>query len=247
MIFNLKYFSAVVLTFEWLSSLFEPWLIPLTECQRHETAAWIQQFAESTKIMFPWAPGDAKSVEPMLVVFSDSVTYLDERLPGAKRSALSQLLELYCTRFAQPAIKDFVLSPVHTQWLALGWQNFVPREDDMSRMAATLDTFVPLSHEFLGKIFIKLSWESIFASSDTVIALAPYFLHVLVKLSSEPQIRLVRSSIPFTVLSYRTLTIVHSIESRTSEAFGFGSGRPNVAKRSCQSIRKLDALVHYVG
>ena len=33
-------------TFEWILSVFEPWIVPLMEDQRQETAAWIQQFAE---------------------------------------------------------------------------------------------------------------------------------------------------------------------------------------------------------
>ena len=33
-----------------LTDLFEPWIIPLMQDQRQEAAAWIQQFAESSKV-----------------------------------------------------------------------------------------------------------------------------------------------------------------------------------------------------
>ena len=61
-----------------LTDLFEPWIIPLMQDQRQEAAAWIQQFAESSKVLFPWAPNDIQSAEVMLSVYSTSITFLDK-------------------------------------------------------------------------------------------------------------------------------------------------------------------------
>ena len=111
--------QAVGATYEWILALFEPWIVPLMEDQRQETAAWIQQFAEANKVLFPWAPGDAKEAEVMMSVFSSCVRLLEELSTPttAERSCLSYLLETYCQRFARPAIKDFVLHIVHLHWL----------------------------------------------------------------------------------------------------------------------------------
>ena len=49
-----------------VTNLFEAWIVPLMEDQRQEAAAWIQQFAESSKVLFPWAPNDVQSAEIMV-------------------------------------------------------------------------------------------------------------------------------------------------------------------------------------
>ena len=49
-----------------ITNLFEAWIVPLMEDQRQEAAAWIQQFAESSKVLFPWAPNDVQSAEIMV-------------------------------------------------------------------------------------------------------------------------------------------------------------------------------------
>ena len=110
--------------------------------------------------MFPWAPGDAKEAELMMSVFSTCLLMLEELLPTNQKSCLSYLLEMYCQRFARPAIKDFVLHIVHTHWLDLPWEQLTPRLEDMTRLVAVLDAFIPLCHEFLGKIFCRLPWKT---------------------------------------------------------------------------------------
>lgn len=164
-------------------SLFEAWIIPLKEEQRHETAQWIQQFAESHKVLFPWAPGDVDSAAVMLKVFTFSLQLVDKNFTD-ERNILSRLLEIYCHFFACTTMKDFVLHPVHQHWQTLPWENFAPTEGDLRRLVVVLDTFIPLCHEFLGKIVCQFPWRQI--SKET---LAPYMLHIMVKLSAEPQVR----------------------------------------------------------
>ena len=174
--------------FEWILNLFQPWIIPLMEDQRQETAAWIQQFAESNKVLFPWSPGDVTSGEIMLKAFTTCTQLIDEKIES-ERGVMPHLLETYCTRFARPAIKDFVLHPIHVQWQNLPWDNFSPVASDLARLVALLDAFIPLCHEFVGKIIYRFPWRTIFQCDQTSRILAPYFIHIVVKLSAEPQVR----------------------------------------------------------
>ena len=49
-----------------VTNLFEAWIVPLMEDQRQEAAAWIQQFAESSKVLCPWSPNDVNCAEIMV-------------------------------------------------------------------------------------------------------------------------------------------------------------------------------------
>ncbi len=171
--------------FHWIMSLYGPWIIPLMEDQRQETAMWIQQFAEAHKVMFPWAPGDVEHAEVMLCLSTACAEAL--LVPDTKSSrVLSLLLETYCSRFARTAIKDFVLIPVHKRWENLPWEQLYPSTEDLGRLVTALDSFLPLCHEFLGKIFCRFPWKQI---AEQPGQLAPFFIHSVVKLSAEPQVR----------------------------------------------------------
>ena len=177
--------------FDWIFGLFEAWILPLMEGQRQETAAWIQQFAESSKVLFPWAPGDVASAETVLSVFTGCLNYLDTIVLDSTphtRGVTPCLLEVYCHRYAKPTIKDFVLNPVHNQWLGLSWTQMIPQPQDLNLIVTVMDTFIPLCHEFLGKVFVQLPWKQTFTTDSlteqTKLHLAPYLLHIVVKLSA---------------------------------------------------------------
>ena len=149
-----------------------------------------------------------------LSVYSTTITFLDKSL-NSKRTALSHILELYGRRFALPAIKDFVLNPLHKQWQALHWSELVPSVEDLGRFVTILDTFNPICHEFIGKIFVKFSFD--FSNEEVISKISPYFLHCVVKLSAEPEVRKVSNNpitfsgvclnsiqcLYFTLISYR--------------------------------------------
>ena len=59
----------------------------------------------------------------------------------------------------------------------------------MTRLVAVLDAFIPLCHEFLGKIFCRLPWKTVLQSDETAKASASFLIHIVVKLSAEPQVR----------------------------------------------------------
>ena len=128
-----------------------------------------------------------------LSVYSTTITFLDKSL-HSRRTALSHILELYGRRFALPAIKDFVLNPLHKQWQALHWSELVPSVEDLGRFVTILDTFNPICHEFIGKIFVKFSFD--FSNEEVISKISPYFLHCVVKLSAEPEVRKVKIPLP---------------------------------------------------
>jgi hypothetical protein len=183
------FFAVVQELFDILLELFEPWILPLMEDQCQETAAWIQQFANTSKVLLPWAPGDVKASESMLAVFTSSVSFLNANVPSARRSAVSHLLENYCKRFAHTAVKDYVLNPVHAHYLTLPWSTFFLQVEDLTRLVTILDAFLPLCHEFVGKVFVEIPWLKVLVKDDTIAMMGPYFTHMIVKLSSEPQVR----------------------------------------------------------
>ena len=175
--------------FEWILGIFESWILPLMEGQRQETAAWIRQFAEG-KVLFPWAPGDVQYAEIVLSCFTQCLNYVDYTLENSCMA--SKLLQVYVSSFAKPSIKDFVLQPVHQQWLSgLAWNRLFPQPQDLSLIVTVMDTFIPLCHEFLGQIFVQMPWKQVFTtySVEDQRQLAPYLLHIVVKLSAEPQMR----------------------------------------------------------
>ena len=109
----------------------------------------------------------------------------------SEQKTLSYLLELYNKRFVAEAMKDFVLNPLHTQLVHLHWSEFSPDFEDLARIVNVLDTFNPLCHEFIGRIFVKFNWASVFSADDVsaIMKMSPYFLHCVVKLSVEPEVR----------------------------------------------------------
>ncbi len=171
-----------------LSSLYEPWIMPLSVDQRLETAAWIQQFADSNKTLLPWAPGDIDIANNMIGVFTNSVGLVGSTIP-ADKCILSHLMDTYCQRFAQPSVKDFILSPVQDQIMTLQWPTFQPSLEDIMHMVAIVDAFLPLCHEFLGKIFTLIPWQTVMSKAEHKTTTTSHVLHLIVKLSSEPQVR----------------------------------------------------------
>ena len=57
-------------------------------------------------------------------------------------------------------------------------------------MINVVDTFIPLCHEFLGKVFVKIPWQVLVRPDDeNMVKIISSLLHIATKLSSEPQVR----------------------------------------------------------
>ena len=82
--------------------------------------------------------------------------------------------QLHCTKFFSP-----------------------PDFEDLGRIVNVLDTFNPLCHEFIGNIFVKFNWISVFSADiSSIMKMSPYFLHCVVKLSVEPEVRKASMTLP---------------------------------------------------
>jgi hypothetical protein len=59
-------------------------------------------------------------------------------------------------------------------------------------MVSVIDAFLPLCHEFLGRIFVEIPWTELLRKNPWSLpkAISP-LLHIAVKLAAEPQVRLV--------------------------------------------------------
>ena len=111
----------------------------------------------------------------------------------ASKSALSHYWEHYCRHYANPIVKDYILALVHETLLNnLPWNNFFPGDSDLRLMVSVIDSFLPLCHEFLGRIFVEIPWAEIFRRNPYSLprSISP-LLHIAVKLAAEPQVRLV--------------------------------------------------------
>lgn len=170
--------------------LFEPWIMPLSGEQRNETAAWIQQFADSKTLLLPWAPGDVELANLMISVLTSCIGFLQVTIPASK-SALCLLFDAYCKSFAQANVKDYVLIPVQNCLITLPWATYYPQEEDMRLMVNLVDAFLPLCHVFLGKLFVQVPWKEIMINNHASpkVNTVSYFLQLVVKLSSEPFVR----------------------------------------------------------
>ena len=64
------------------------------------------------------------------------------------------------------------------------------RKDHLHSMINVVDTFIPLCHEFLGKVFVKIPWQVLVRPDDeNMVKIISSLLHIATKLSSEPQVR----------------------------------------------------------
>ena len=74
---------------------------------------------------------------------------------SAPKSAIALLWEMYVQKFAKTAVKDYVLTVIHDRLLSsdcrLSWATFYPKKEHLHSMVSLVDTFLPMSHEFLGK------------------------------------------------------------------------------------------------
>lgn len=160
----------------------------------------------------PWAPSDVKLAPLMTAMLPKCAELLHFLIPckfssififskekylivtsvSAEKSPLSHVWEYYCHNFAHPEVRDYVLIVIHEVLLNnVQWSLFSPINDDLRLMVSVIDSFLPICHEFLGRIFVD-SLPEIFCRNqwELVRIISPVF-HIIVKLSSEPQVRAV--------------------------------------------------------
>ncbi len=177
-----------------IRDLYNPWICPLSGSDMTEAAVWIQQMAEGQKMLFPWAPGDAKPATVLFSCFVHGVGFLEATVP-APRATLGHVWTYYAANLAHTANKDYVLSVAHSALLQLPWREFTPNAADVEQMVRVIDTFLPLCHGFLGRLFVEVPWLQIVGQApETSRTVIPAMLRLIVKLAAEPQIRQVYHS-----------------------------------------------------
>jgi hypothetical protein len=125
---------------------------------------------------------------------------------------LSHYWEHYCRHYAHPVVKDYILALVHDTLLTyLPWNSFYPRDEDLRLMVSVIDSFLPLCHEFLGRVFVEIPWSDLFRRNPYAMprAISP-LLHIAVKLAAEPQVRLVETS--FKIKSCMSVNLIRKLK-----------------------------------
>ena len=201
-----------------IRDLFKPWICPLSGSEMAEAAVWIQQLSEGQKVLQPWAPGsgDTKHAAAVFDRFVLALSFLEETVPAQRfddflsqlcsghslfkedvhrscRDVLGHAWSYYAANFANTATKDYVLAVAQSSLLNLRWSDFVPDASDVDQMVRIIDTFLPLCHGFLGKVFVQIQWLEIVEEQRQSESLVQAVLRLIVKLAAEPQVRQVRT------------------------------------------------------
>ena len=173
---------------------------------------WIQQLAEGQRVLQPWAPGSGDAIHAAAVFdrLIHALSFLEETIPAPRfdlfdfffkgyflgscinrtyRDILGHTWSYYATNFANTATKDYVLAVSQSSLLNLCWCNFVPDASDVDQMVRIIDTFLPLCHGFLGKVFVQIPWLDIVDEQCHSEILVQAILRLIVKLAAEPQVR----------------------------------------------------------
>ncbi|KAF5275551.1 hypothetical protein FQR65_LT04154 [Abscondita terminalis] len=179
----------------YLRDLYAPWILPYWMNNIKETmASWMQQLTDDRAVLLPWIPADGPFAHKLVFSMFECIQFIIHTLPGCN-TVLSYVWQWYVTNFAHPTVKDYVLNVVHGSFLALPWHNFWPSVADVELMLKVVEQYLPECHVFLGYIFIEISWGNWMkhvlanASPQIILRVHQCLLHLLVKLSNEPNIR----------------------------------------------------------
>ncbi|BES95244.1 Ectopic P granules protein 5 homolog [Nesidiocoris tenuis] len=175
-------------------SLFSPWICPyMTQDLTQPMAAWIQQLTDDRSILPPWITADSGHAHKITAVFTETLRFLLDILPG-NRDIYGYVWQFYVANYAHTTVKDHILSVINDNLLSLNWTRFNPSINDLELMLRMSDTYVPSCHSFMGALFIDIPWNSIIENQSSSLAqhsakTHAILLHLLIKLSIEPNVR----------------------------------------------------------
>ena len=96
----------------------------------------------------------------------------------------------------------------------------MPDASDVEQMVRIIDTFLPLCHGFLGKVFVQIPWLDIVAEQRQSEILVQAVLRLIVKLAAEPQVRQVSgSNMDVDIIKSARITFIMNC-ARTVRCFG---------------------------
>ena len=154
-----------------ICELYSPWLIPYRNVQNEEesikstdqrTIVTDNNNYEKT-ICWPWSINDMNSASICATIFSESIKFILETLPGFN-NVLRYVWFFYANNFGHVHVKDHVLNVIHESFLILPWETFHPNLQDVESMLKVVDSFSPMPHTFVENIFIKIKWNEIVQS-----------------------------------------------------------------------------------
>ena len=105
---------------------------------------------------------------------------------------MAHVWEMYASKFANDKIKDHIHEVTHKALLRLPWRKLTPTMSHLEQMVRIMDTYVPICHEFVGRVFCEIAWFRTVTEQPYGRAMIPGLLRLIVKLAFEPQIRQVR-------------------------------------------------------
>lgn len=203
-----------------LSEMYSPWVAPYrTQDLKEPAAAWIQQLTDDRSVLLPWIVTDGPYANKFVAMFVECVRFIIDILPASNK-ILCFVWQFYVTNFAHDSVKDHILNVIHGNFLSLPWDRFYPSVNDVELMAKVIDQNLPDSHLFLGSVFTCVNWplwiNDLLASHPlTLIArMHVCLLNLLVKLSTEPNVRQVINYILYSLCIHicRGLKLKHLIK-----------------------------------
>ncbi|KAF5285353.1 hypothetical protein FQA39_LY04452 [Lamprigera yunnana] len=178
-----------------LRDMYSPWILPYWMNNIKDTmSSWMQQLADDRAVLLPWIPSDGPFAQKVVYGMFECIQFIIHTLPACK-GILSYIWHWYVTNFAHTTVKDYVLNVIHASFIALPWNNFWPSVGDLELMLKVVEQYLPECHVFLGYIFIEVPWAKWItqvsgnASPAIILRVHQCLLHLIVKLSNEPNIR----------------------------------------------------------
>ncbi|EEB10592.1 conserved hypothetical protein [Pediculus humanus corporis] len=148
-----------------ICELYSPWLIPYHNVENEgESIKSTDNNNYEKTICWPWSINDMNSASICATIFSESIKFILETLPGFN-NVLRYVWFFYANNFGHVHVKDHVLNVIHESFLILPWETFHPNLQDVESMLKVVDSFSPfMPHTFVENIFIKIKWNEIVQS-----------------------------------------------------------------------------------
>ena len=140
-----------------LCELYRPWLFPAQNTD--------------SSINIPWHLSESESSSMLILKFVNCIVHIQQKLPSRKGqpNVLNLFWDMYTSQLALPSTPESILERLHTGFLSLHWDLFLPSLADllsMRELRSAKHTLV-----FTAGIFVKIKWESLLVTSSPYPAL----------------------------------------------------------------------------
>ncbi|KAK4327000.1 hypothetical protein Pmani_002518 [Petrolisthes manimaculis] len=197
-----------------VEGLWAGWVAPLGGQEREGWPGWLRGLTRDVPLLLPWTPSDANTADSMMALFSASLHYMHDLIPG-RCEVLGLTLEYYSNTFASREVKSHVLVVIHAHLAPLPWHHLYPSLQHTLIFSKVVEQYLPECHSFIGSILIQINWSRVLEAAlnstpthqgeagagvpsgrvespepgDAVARLHTCLLNLLVRLSMEPSVR----------------------------------------------------------